>query len=199
MYRALKRTFDALAAGVGLVLLSPLFLIAALAVRLDSRGPVFFVQERVGRNFVPFGILKFRTMVADADRRGGQITSGNDSRITRSGRWLRKTKIDELPQLINVVRGDMSLVGPRPEVPKYVAMFRGDFTTILTVRPGLTDPASIKYRDEAALLAASDDAERAYVEHVLPDKIALARDYVQRASLVGDLRLIVHTLLRIGR
>ncbi len=199
VYCALKRALDVLAAGLGLVLLSPLFLVAALAVRSDSRGPVFFIQERVGRNFVPFGILKFRTMVADADRRGGQITSGNDSRITRSGRWLRRTKIDELPQLINVVRGDMSLVGPRPEVPKYVAMFRDDYATILTVRPGLTDPASIKYRDEAAVLAASDDAERLYVERVLPDKIALARDYVQRASLTGDLLLIVQTLLRIGR
>ncbi len=160
---------------------------AAVAVRLDSRGPVLFVQQRVGRNFVPFDILKFRTMVADANRRGGQITSGNDARITRVGRWLRKLKLDELPQLINVVRGDMSLVGPRPEVPQFVALFRDDYATVLAVRPGLTDAASIKYRDEAAVLAASDDPRRAYVEQVLPDKIALARDYVQRSVLRGRL------------
>jgi lipopolysaccharide/colanic/teichoic acid biosynthesis glycosyltransferase len=181
------------------MLLSPLFLLAALAVRFDSRGPVFFVQQRVGRNFVPFGILKFRTMVVDAEARGGQITSGHDPRITASGRWLRKTKFDELPQLINVLRGDMSLVGPRPEVPKYVDMFRDEYVRILTVRPGLTDPASIKYRDEAAVLAASDDPERAYVEQVLPDKIALARDYVARATLCGDLWLLMQTFLRILR
>jgi lipopolysaccharide/colanic/teichoic acid biosynthesis glycosyltransferase len=199
VYRALKRTLDVVASGAGLVILSPLFLLAALAVRLDSRGPVFFVQQRVGRNFVPFGILKFRTMVVDAEARGGQITSGHDARITASGRWLRKTKFDELPQLLNVLRGDMSLVGPRPEVPKYVEMFRDDYATILAVRPGLTDPASIKYRDEAAVLAASSDPERAYVERVLPDKIALARDYVAQASLFGDLRLLVQTFLRIVR
>jgi lipopolysaccharide/colanic/teichoic acid biosynthesis glycosyltransferase len=199
VYRTLKRALDVVAAGAGLIVLSPLFLVAALAVRLDSRGPVFFIQQRVGRGFVPFGILKFRTMVVDAEARGGQITSGNDSRVTKSGRWLRKTKLDELPQLINVLRGDMSLVGPRPEVPKYVEMCRDDYVTILAVRPGLTDPASIKYRDESAVLAASDDPERAYVEQVLPDKIALARDYVQRATLFGDLRLLVQTFLRIVR
>jgi lipopolysaccharide/colanic/teichoic acid biosynthesis glycosyltransferase len=198
VYFAFKRGFDLLAAGVGLVVLSPLLLLAAVAVRLDSRGPVLFVQRRVGRNFVPFNILKFRTMVVDADRRGGQITSGNDARITRVGHWLRKLKIDELPQLINVVRGDMSLVGPRPEVPKYVERFRDDYATVLAVRPGLTDEASIKYRDEAAVLAGSDDPERAYVEQVLPDKIALAKDYVRQGSFAGDLRLILQTLLRIG-
>jgi len=199
VYAALKRAFDVVAAGVGLVLLSPVLLAAAVAVKCDSRGPVFFVQKRVGRDFAPFGIIKFRTMVVDAEGRGGQVTPGNDPRVTRAGRWLRKSKVDELPQLINVVRGDMSLVGPRPEVPKYVELFRDDYARILAVRPGLTDPASIKYHDEAAVLVASDDPERTYIEQVLPDKIALAQQYVERASLVGDLRLIVQTLLRIGR
>jgi len=191
-YRTLKRAFDMTASGLGLVAV-------AIAVRLDSRGPVFYVQQRMGRKFVPFGIIKFRTMVTDAERHGGQITAGDDARITRVGRVLRKTKIDELPQLINIVRGDMSLVGPRPEVPKYVEMFRDDYAYVLSVRPGITDPASIRYRDEAAILGASDDPEREYVEHILPDKIALARTYVTDATLLGDLGLTLKTLLRIAR
>ncbi len=199
VYLALKRTFDVLASGLGLVVLCPVLVAAAIAVRLGSSGPVFYVQQRVGRNFVPFGIIKFRTMVVGAAGRGGQITTGEDTRITRVGRLLRKTKIDELPQLINVLRGDMSLVGPRPEVPKYVEMFHDDYAYVLRVRPGLTDPASIKYRDEAAILGASADPQRAYIERILPDKIALARAYVAGASFFGDLGLILRTLLRIAR
>lgn len=199
IYAALKRAFDVLAAGLGLVVLSPVMAAAAVAVRLDSRGGVFYVQQRVGRNFVPFGMVKFRTMVPDAESRGGQITAGADPRITRVGRWLRRMKIDELPQLINVVRGDMSLVGPRPEVPLYVERFRDDYAYVLSVRPGLTDAASIKYRDEAAILGASADPQREYIERILPDKIALARAYVASASFFGDLGLILQTLLRIGR
>ncbi|MEX0679261.1 MAG: sugar transferase [Pirellulales bacterium] len=197
IYRFAKRTFDLLAAGLGLLLASPLLAIAALAIRLDSPGRVFFVQERVGRNFRAFGIYKFRTMVADAEGRGGPITFGADPRITRVGRWLRKTKLDELPQLINVLAGHMSLVGPRPEVPKYVEMFRGDYAYVLSVRPGLTDPASMKYRDEAEQLAASSDPEREYVERILPDKIALARRYIAGATLIGDLGILLRTLVRI--
>lgn len=178
---------------------SPLLAVAALAVKLDSRGPVIFAQQRVGRNFQPFRIYKFRTMVVDADKRGAQITAGADPRITRVGRWLRKTKLDELPQLINVVKGDMSLVGPRPEVPRYVEMFRDDYAAVLAVRPGLTDPASIEYRDESSLLAASSDPERTYVEEILPHKIKLARDYIARASFVGDIGIILRTLVRIAR
>jgi lipopolysaccharide/colanic/teichoic acid biosynthesis glycosyltransferase len=132
-------------------------------------------------------------MVPNAEGRGGQITRHADPRITRVGQILRKTKLDELPQLINVFKGDMSLVGPRPEVPRYVEMFREDYAYILAVRPGLTDPASLKYRDEAAVLAGSDDPERLYAEQILPDKIALARDYIDRASMWGDLRLLLRT------
>ncbi|MGD9722113.1 MAG: sugar transferase [Pirellulales bacterium] len=199
IYHTSKRLLDMTAAGLGLVLLSPLMLALALAIRLDSRGPVLFVQRRMGRNFVPFGVYKFRTMVTDAERRGSQITAGDDARITRVGRLLRASKLDELPQLFNVLRGEMSVVGPRPEVPKYVEMFRQDYALVLSVRPGLTDPASIKYRDEASVLGASPDPEREYVERILPDKIALARAYVAQASLLGDLGLVLKTLVRIAR
>ena len=196
---ALKRTLDVVASALGLVLLSPILLLAAVAIRTTSRGPVFFRQERVGRSFRPFRIYKFRTMVADAPQLGGQLTAGADPRITRVGRLLRKSKIDELPQLINVLVGNMSLVGPRPEVPRYVEMFRDDYAYILSVRPGITDPASVKYRDEAAVLAGSDDPEREYVSRILPDKIALARQYIDQASLTYDLRLIGLTFLRLFR
>ncbi len=199
VYAALKRSLDLLASGVGLLLVSPVLAVAAIAVRLDSPGPAIFPQRRVGRNFRPFWIYKFRTMVVDAQQRGAQITAGADPRITRVGRWLRKTKIDELPQLFNVLLGDMSLVGPRPEVPKYVEMFRDDYAVILSVRPGLTDPASIKYRDEAAILADSADPQQEYVGRILPDKIALARDYIARATLASDLAVVARTLLRITR
>ena len=138
-------------------------------------------------------------MIVDAERHGGQITAGADPRVTRVGRWLRKSKLDELPQLFNVLIGDMSLVGPRPEVPKYVEMFRDDYRAVLSVRPGLPDPASVKYRDEASLLAASPDPERCYVEQILPDKIALAREYISRATVASDLGVLVRTLLRIAR
>jgi lipopolysaccharide/colanic/teichoic acid biosynthesis glycosyltransferase len=199
LYHAAKRSFDLLAASMGLLVVSPLLAAAALAVRLDSAGPVLFVQQRVGRNFRPFGIYKFRTMVADAPNRGGPITFGADPRITRVGRVLRKTKIDELPQLANVLLGHMSLVGPRPEVPKYVQMFRGDYAYVLSVRPGLTDPASVKYRHEAEQLAASPDPEREYVERILPDKIALARQYIATATFAGDLGILLATLVRVAR
>ena len=195
-----KRLFDVLMAAVGLLLLSPLFALVALAIRCDSRGPVFFRQERMGRGYRPFQILKFRTMVEDAPSRGGPLTSGRrDPRITRVGRFLRKTKIDELPQLVNVLKGEMSLVGPRPEVRKYVDMFREDYGHLLSVRPGLTDLASLTYRDEAALLSQCEDPEREYVERILPEKIALSRQYVERMSPWSDVRLIFRTLLSILR
>lgn len=199
VYYAAKRTFDLLASALGLLLTSPLLALAAVAVRLDSPGPVFFVQQRVGRNFRRFGIYKFRTMVVDAQQRGGQITAGADPRITRAGRWLRKTKIDELPQLANVLLGHMSLVGPRPEVPKYVEMFRKEYSYVLSVRPGVTDLASVKYRDEAELLGASADPQRDYVERILPDKLTLARSYIAQASFLGDLGILVRTFVRIAR
>ena len=190
----MKRVLDILAAAVGLLLLSPLFVVAAVAVKLGSRGPVFFRQERMGRGFRPFWIIKFRTMVQDAPKRGGAITVGDDPRITWVGRILRKSKIDELPQLINVLVGDMSLVGPRPEARKYVERFREDYEEILQVRPGITDLASIKYRDEAAVLGQAKDGHRAYIEHVLPEKIRLAKEYIRRASLWFDLKLVFWTI-----
>ena len=190
-----KRLFDIVCAGLGLVLLSPLLLAVAVWIKLDSRGPVMFRQERVGRFGAPFRIHKFRTMRVDAPRLGPQITIGDDARITRSGRWLRATKVDELPQLWDVLRGAMSLVGPRPEVPRYVALYPAELRElVLSVRPGITDPASLSFRNESELLAKAADPEREYVEVVMPMKLRLAADYVRNASLGGDIRLILATL-----
>lgn len=194
----MKRVLDVTLSAAGLVVLSPLLLLAALLVKLDSPGPAVFTQVRVGRRFTPFVIYKFRTMRTDGPG-GRPISVGDDPRITRVGRWLRRTKIDELPQLFNVLKGDMSLVGPRPELPRYVEMFRDDYAEVLQVRPGLTDPASIKYRNEAALLARSAAPETEYVERILPDKIRLAREYVRRASVATDLSLMIRTLAGLAR
>jgi lipopolysaccharide/colanic/teichoic acid biosynthesis glycosyltransferase len=171
--------------------------IAAVLIKLDSPGPIFFKQERIGLRFRPFQILKFRTMVQDSLARGGSITAGDDPRITRVGWFLRKSKIDELPQLINVLKGEMTFVGPRPEVPQYVKMFREDYEEILKIRPGITDLASIKYRDEAALLGESENPEAEYVRRVLPDKIQLGKEYIRRSSFGLDLTLIFKTFLRL--
>ena len=190
-----KRAFDLLAAGLGLLLLWPLLLAIAAAVKLDSRGPVLFRQARVGRHGVPFRIHKFRTMVADAPQRGPALTVGDDARITRVGRWLRRTRLDELPQLIDVLAGDMSLVGPRPEVPQYVAHWPAALRErALSVRPGITDPASLLYLDEAELLARAADPEREYVEVILPRKLQCAADYAAQASLRSDLCVLLRTL-----
>jgi lipopolysaccharide/colanic/teichoic acid biosynthesis glycosyltransferase len=193
----MKRTFDALMSFLGLVLLSPFLLPVAILIKLDSPGPVLFRQQRIGKGFRPFFICKFRTMLQDPCRPGRLITVGDDPRITRVGRWLRKTKIDELPQLFNVLKGEMSFVGPRPEVPKYVQVFHRDYEDILRVRPGITDLASLKYRDEAYLLQKAENPEEEYVSHVLPDKISLAKDYVQRSSLLFDLGLIFKTMFKL--
>jgi len=192
-----KRAFDILVSVAGLIVLLPLLLLVATAIKLDSSGPVFFRQWRVGRKFRRFGIYKFRTMIDDAFDRGLPITVGRDSRITRVGKILRKTKIDELPQLLNVLKGDMSLVGPRPEVPRYVELFRPDYEHILKVRPGLTDLASLKYSDEASILGQSANPERDYVARLLPDKIRLAKEYIQRSSLLFDVKLIVETIIKL--
>lgn len=192
-----KRAFDILVSVAGLIVLLPLLLLVATAIKLDSSGPVFFRQWRVGRRFRRFGIYKFRTMIDDAFDRGLPITVGQDSRITRVGKILRKTKIDELPQLLNVLKGDMSLVGPRPEVPRYVELFRPDYEHILKVRPGLTDLASLKYSDEASILGQSANPERDYVARLLPDKIRLAKEYIQRSSLLFDVKLIVETIIKL--
>ncbi len=189
----LKRCFDLVISALGLVILSPLLLAIAVWIRLDSRGPVFFRQERIGRHGVPFRIHKFRTMAHGAG--GAQITVGADRRITRAGAVLRRTKLDELPQLIDVLKGDMSLVGPRPEVPRYVALYPAALKDkVLSVRPGITDLASLEYRDEGERLARAADPEHEYVHVVMPAKLALAAQYVERASLAFDLRLILRTL-----
>lgn len=190
----LKRIFDIVVSFVGLVILSPLFLILAIAIARDSKGPVFFKQTRVGRNEVPFKIYKFRTMVEDAEARGMQLTVGDDSRITKVGTFLRKTKIDELPQLINVFKGEMSFVGPRPEVPKYVGLYTEDQRQVLMVRPGITDLASIEYRNESELLATADNPEKVYIEEVMPRKIELNKEYIRNMSLVSDMRIILKTI-----
>lgn len=195
---AVKRAFDLIAAGGGLLVLSPLFAVVAIAVKLDSRGPVFFRQQRVGKNFRPFEMYKFRTMVVDAPKLGGQLTVSGDPRVTKTGRIFRKLKIDELPQLINVVLGDMSLVGPRPEVARYVEQKHDEYREVLSVRPGITDLASVKYRDESGILATAEDPEAAYINQILPDKLAISRQYIREASLWLDLKIILQTLMRIA-
>ena len=188
-----KRLFDIVVSAFGLLLLSPLLVAIALWVRLDSPGPVFFRQERIGRHGVPFRIHKFRTMAHGGQ--GALITVGADRRITRAGAFLRRAKLDELPQLIDVLLGDMSLVGPRPEVPRYVAMYPvGLRDKVLSVRPGITDVASLEYRDESDRLARAADPEQEYVNVVMPAKLQLAAQYVDRASLAFDLQLILRTL-----
>jgi lipopolysaccharide/colanic/teichoic acid biosynthesis glycosyltransferase len=192
-----KRVFDVIFALAGLLLLSPLLLLAALLIKRDSPGPIFFKQERMGKGFQPFLIYKFRTMVSDASHRGGLITFGLDPRVTRVGRLLRRTKIDELPQLINVLRGEMSFVGPRPEVRPYVELFCADYEEILRVLPGITDLASLKYRHEAEVLGYVENPEEEYIKRVLPEKIKLAKEYVRRSSFFFDITLILKTLLRL--
>jgi lipopolysaccharide/colanic/teichoic acid biosynthesis glycosyltransferase len=192
----LKRGWDIVVAGSGLVIISPLLIIAAVLVKLTSRGPVLFRHERIGLGGRPFKMLKFRTMVQDAPAKGGPITFGDDPRITSFGKVLRRTKIDEMPQLVNVLKGDMSLVGPRPEVAHYVEMFRADYEEILRVRPGMTDLASIRYIDEATILGEASDPEAEYVHRVLPEKIRLAKEYVRRQSFLFDLTIIFGTFFR---
>lgn len=188
-----KRLFDLLLSLAGLLLLSPLMLAVAAWIKLDSPGPVFFRQERVGRFGVPFRIHKFRTMTHGGA--GSLLTVGADARITRAGAFLRRSKLDELPQLIDVLLGSMSLVGPRPEVPRYVAMYPQTLRDkVLSVRPGITDVASIEYRDENDLLARAADPEREYVNVVMPAKLALAAHYVDHASLRFDMQLILKTM-----
>ncbi|MDR7420623.1 MAG: sugar transferase [Armatimonadota bacterium] len=195
---AARRLLDVVGSGVALLVLGPLLLAVAAAIRLTSGKPVFFVQERVGRGGVPFGLLKFRTMVVGAPARGPAVTIGRDPRITRVGHVLRRWKLDELPQFWNVLRGDMSLVGPRPEVPRYVAGYTAEQRRVLEARPGITDPASLAYADEASVLATYPDPERAYREIVLPDKLARSLAYLERRTVWSDLAIMWRTLRRIA-
>jgi lipopolysaccharide/colanic/teichoic acid biosynthesis glycosyltransferase len=189
-----KRTFDLLLATIGLVLLSPCLVVIAIWVRVDSPGPALFRQERVGRNGRPFTMLKFRSMRVAVDSGDPLLTAEADARVTPAGRFLRRTKLDELPQLLNVVKGDMSLVGPRPEVARYVELYPPRVrASVLSVRPGITDYAALLYRDESALLGTTDP-EAVYVATILPRKLELYERYVTEQSLRTDLRLILLTL-----
>ncbi len=187
-----KRLFDVMVSAMGLVILSPLFLVIAVAIKVNSRGPVFYRGLRVGQYGRPFRIYKFRTMVTDADKTGPGITPAQDNRVTSVGRVLRRFKLDEFPQLFNVLKGEMSLVGPRPEDPRYVALYTPEQREILNYRPGITSPASIKYRNESAVLA-GDDWERKYVQEIMPEKLAIDAEYFRRARLGDDVRVIVRT------
>ena len=195
-----KRIFDVIASAFGLVVLTPLFIAIAISIKWDSSGPIFFRQERVGRFGKSFRIHKFRTMFVDAERQGLQITVGADPRVTRVGGFLRKYKLDELAQLLDVLIGSMSFVGPRPEVPAYVACYPVDVgQVILSVRPGITDRASIEYKDESDILAQASDPHKAYIEEVLPVKIEYYLDYVKNRSFFGDICIIFSTMLAIMR
>lgn len=190
-----KRLFDIFASLIGLLILSVPLLVVALLVKLSDGGPALYKQQRIGWRGRPFTMLKFRSMRVDADKIGPLITYGTDPRVTPIGRWLRKTKADEFPQLLNVLRGDMSLVGPRPEVPKYVAMYTPEQREVLNLVPGITDPASLKYRNESELLASAPDPLAMYVTDVMPDKIRINLEYAKDATLWTDINLIVKTIL----
>ena len=189
----MKRIFDIVASGLGLIVLSPLYLILAVWIKLDSRGPVFYRQVRVGRNNKDFRIFKFRSMRVGSDKGSLVTIGGHDPRITRSGYFIRKFKFDELPQLINVFIGDMSLVGPRPEVRHYVDYWTPEQMHVLDVRPGITDPASIKFRNENELMEQAEDPEKYYIEVIMQEKLKLYLEYVNNHSFFGDIGLIFKT------
>lgn len=193
----MKRTCDIILSAIGLLCLSPLLLLVALWVKLDSPGPVFYRQVRVGRYNQDFRIYKFRSMYTDSDKRGLITIGGRDPRVTHAGYYIRKFKLDELPQLINVLVGDMSFVGPRPEVRKYVNLYTPEQMHVLDVRPGITDAASIKYRNENDILATQPEPERYYIEVIMQDKLRINLDYVANHTIWGDLRLILNTFLAI--
>ncbi|WP_077619742.1 sugar transferase [Bacillus sinesaloumensis] len=194
---AIKRLFDIVVSLIGLVILSPLLLIIAILIKVDSKGPVFFKQVRVGQHEKEFKILKFRTMVVDAEKQGKQITVGKDSRITKVGYILRKYKLDEFPQLINVLIGDMSLVGPRPEVPKYTKFYNSEQKAIFEIKPGITDYASIKYSDESELLGRAENPEKTYIEEIMVDKLQYNLEYLRNRSVYEDISIIMKTVMKI--
>lgn len=188
-----KRLFDIVASFIGLIILSPFFIIISMLILLSGRGGIFYRQVRVGKDGVDFRIWKFRTMRPDSDKKGLLTVGGKDPRVTRVGYFLRKSKLDEIPQLINVLVGEMSLVGPRPEVRKYVNMYTPDQLRVLDVRPGITDYASIEYRNENELLAKSSDPERTYVDEVMPAKLRLNMKYIEEKSLWTDVKILFRT------
>jgi lipopolysaccharide/colanic/teichoic acid biosynthesis glycosyltransferase len=194
--KIVKRIFDLICSTLGLIVLSPVLIIIAIRIKTGSDGPVFFRQIRVGENNKEFEILKFRTMVVDAEKLGRQITVGNDSRITKIGAFLRKYKLDELPQLINVFKGEMSLVGPRPEVPRYVKLYNEEQKKVLEVKPGITDLASIRYRDENDLLGEAENPDEFYINIIMPDKLALNLEYINKNNVFFDIYIIFKTIIK---
>lgn len=194
--KIIKRIFDFIASFLGCMILIPVFIIIAILIKLDSKGPILFKQKRVGKDGKEFEILKYRTMIVDAEKLGKQITVGNDSRITKVGKFLRKSKLDELPQLFNVLKGDMSLVGPRPEVPKYVNLYNEEEREVLKVKPGITDFASIEYRDENEILGTVENPEEYYINVIMKHKLQLNLKYIYTNNIFLDIKIILKTLLK---
>lgn len=194
--KVVKRIFDLICSTLGLIVLSPILIAITIRIKTGSDGPVFFKQIRVGEKNKEFEILKFRTMVVDAEKLGMQITVGNDSRITKIGKFLRKYKLDELPQLINVFKGDMSFVGPRPEVPRYVKFYNEEQRKVLEIKPGITDLASIRYRDENDLLGESENPDDFYINTIMPDKLALNLEYINNNNVFCDIYIILKTIIK---
>lgn len=193
----MKRLFDIFFSTIGILILLPFFLFISLMIILDSKGGIFYKQVRVGKNNIDFYLLKFRSMRTDADKKGLLTVGGRDPRITRMGYYIRKYKIDELPQLFNVLKGDMSLVGPRPEVRKYVSLYNDEQKKVLSVQPGITDYASIEYSNENEILGKANDPEKVYIEEIMPAKLKLNLKYISEKSLATDLKIILNTLKKI--
>ncbi len=189
-----KRLFDFICATIGFILVSPLLVLVAIFIKLDSKGPVFFFQDRMGKNGEIFRLIKFRSMYVDPKKEKRGFTPGDASRITRIGKILRKTKIDELPELVNVIKGEMSLVGPRPEVPRYKYIYINKYKAVLNLKPGITDPASIKYSNEEEILTKSINPEDTYIKKILPDKLDLNISYKNSMSFFNDINIIFRTL-----
>ena len=188
-----KRIFDLVFALPALLILFPLFIVIAISIKMEDGGPIFFVQKRMGQNFTIMNFIKFRTMIKNADKKGLLITRIEDPRITRVGKVLRRFKLDELPQFINVIWGDISIVGPRPEVEKYVMIFKEEYASVLKIKPGITDFAALYYRDEEEILNKHPDPHQAYIEKILPEKIRLYHKYIQEMSFFTDVKIIAGT------
>ncbi len=193
----LKRLFDIIVSLLAIIFLLPVWLLVALLIVIDSKGGIFYIQQRIGKNGKPFGLYKFRTMHPDSDKKGLLTVGGRDPRVTRVGYWLRKYKLDELPQLFNVLKGDMSLVGPRPEVKKYTDLYTDEQRRVLTVKPGITDYASIEYADENDILAKSENPEKTYIEEIMPHKLELNQKYINNQGFVTDIKIIWLTIKKI--
>ncbi|MGE0635530.1 MAG: sugar transferase [Bacteroidia bacterium] len=193
----MKRIIDFIFSLLGIIVLLPVFIIISILIVLDSPGGIFYLQTRVGKNNKNFKLFKFRTMKTDADKKGLLTVGNSDSRITRTGLWLRKYKLDELPQLFNVLLGEMSLVGPRPEVRKYVALYSAEQKKVLSVKPGITDNASIEYADENELLSKQSEPEKFYINEVMPAKLKINLEYISKQSIAEDFRIILKTFFRI--